>query len=75
MRKQLTRLNPLAFHYLYPGAGGQIVNIENLAIGILYHNLRMLVSFVLDYDGLAQLALALFLKANRLAFDNIHKPD
>ena len=63
MSKQLARLDLLAFRHFYSGAGRQIVNIKNLAVGILNHNLRVLVALVLDYDGFARSVLCALLQA------------
>ena len=50
MGEQLAGLHFLAFDHLDSGPGGQIVDVQNLALGVLDDDLRVLVALVLDHD-------------------------
>ncbi len=75
MGKQLACLNLLALNNLNSGSCRQIVNIEYFAIGILYDNLWMRISFMFDYHGLAKLTFSFFFNSNCFAFQDIYKPN
>ncbi len=87
MGKQLAGLHFLAFDHLDTGPGRQIVDVENLALGVLDHDLRVLVALVLNHDrplddlGVQVLDLrlrglgTLLLGLDRLAFDDIDEAD
>ena len=74
MGKQLTGLNSLTLINLDSGSGRQVVNIEYLAVLIFDNNLWMLITFMLDYNGLTNLALTLLFDSDCFTFNNINKP-
>ncbi|MBA7666519.1 hypothetical protein ES703_74600 [subsurface metagenome] len=74
MSKQLACLNTLTLVNLDSGPCRQVVNVEYLAFLVFDNDLWMLIAFMLDYDGSANLPFSLFLNSNCLAFNNINKP-